>query len=99
MAVGIASTTGPEIPAFEPQQPDNTETDDDLFDFAADGSVNLDLNGRLNVAKKATFEGNVEIDGNLVVQGVNILDELNAINSSLSSINSSIASILSSLSS
>lgn len=59
-----------------PQQPNSVE----VFNINEDGSVDLDLTGTLDVEKKATFDGNVEITtGNLTVQSVNILDELNAI--------------------
>ena len=52
----------------------------DPFTINEDGSVDLDLSGRLDVEKKATFKGNVELTtGNLTIQGVNILDEINAI--------------------
>jgi hypothetical protein len=78
MTVGSATTYLEfEFPEFEPpESPD----DIDLFNINEDGSVDLDLSGRLDVEKKATFNGNVEITtGNLTIQGVNILNEINSI--------------------
>lgn len=65
------------FPQIEPpESPDDVE----VFNVNEDGSVDLDISGTLDVEKKATFEGNVEITtGNLTIQGVNILEEINAI--------------------
>jgi hypothetical protein len=62
---------------FEPpEEPDSV----DVFNVNEDGSVDLDITGRLDVEKKAMFNGNVEITtGNLKIQDVNILEEINAI--------------------
>ena len=59
-----------------PEQPESV----DVFNINEDGSVDLDLTGGLDVEKKANFNGNVEITtGNLTIQDVNILEEINAI--------------------
>lgn len=59
-----------------PEQPESVE----VFNINEDGSVDLDLTGGLDVEKKANFNGNVEITtGNLTIQDVNILEEINAI--------------------
>jgi hypothetical protein len=78
MAVG----TGSSVLEFQfyqfdsPEQPESVE----VFNINEDGSVDLDLTGRLDVEKKAMFNGNVEITtGNLTIQDVNILEEINAI--------------------
>jgi len=62
---------------FEPpEQPESI----DVFNVNEDGSIDLDLTGGLDVEKKANFNGNVEITtGNLTIQDVNILEEINAI--------------------
>jgi hypothetical protein len=78
MAVGSGATVLEfEFPTFEsPESPDEVE----VFGINEDGSVDLDLSGKLDVEKKATFKGNVEITtGSLTIQGVNILEEINAI--------------------
>ena len=59
-----------------PEQPESV----DVFNINEDGAVDLDLTGGLDVEKKANFNGNVEITtGNLTIQDVNILEEINAI--------------------
>lgn len=59
-----------------PEQPESV----DVFNINEDGSVDLDLTGGLDVEKKVNFNGNVEITtGNLTIQDVNILEEINAI--------------------
>ena len=59
-----------------PEQPESV----DVFNIKEDGSVDLDLTGGLDVEKQANFNGNVEITtGNLTIQDVNILEEINAI--------------------
>jgi hypothetical protein len=62
---------------FEPpEQPESI----DVFNVNEDGLIDLDLTGGLDVEKKANFNGNVEImTGNLTIQDVNILEEINAI--------------------
>jgi hypothetical protein len=78
MTVGTGATVLEfEFPVFDtPESPDEIE----VFNINEDGSVDLDLSGRLDVEKKGTFNGNVEITtGNLTIQGVNILEEINAI--------------------
>jgi hypothetical protein len=78
MEVG-AGTTHLEFEFYQfdpPEQPPSVQ----VFNIRGDGSVDLDLTGRLDVEKKATFNGNVEIaTGNLTIQDVNILEEINAI--------------------
>jgi hypothetical protein len=78
MTVGTGSTFL-EFQFYEfPQQ--EIPQNNDPFTINEDGSIDLDLSGTLDVEKKATFDGNVEITtGNLTVQGVNILTEINAI--------------------
>jgi hypothetical protein len=78
MTVGAATTYLEfEFPVFEPPIEEESA---DAFTENEDGSVDLDLSGRLDVEKKATFNGNVEITtGNLTIQEVNILNEINSI--------------------
>jgi|LakMenE18May11ns_1017448.scaffolds.fasta_scaffold8938429_2 hypothetical protein len=78
MAIGTGATVL-EFGFYEfPEQ--EIPQNNDPFTINGDGSVDLDLSGTLDVEKKATFEGNVEITtGNLTIQEVNILEEINAI--------------------
>jgi hypothetical protein len=66
-----------EFPEFEsPVLPESN----DPFTINSDGSIDLDLSGKLDVNKVAKFNNNVNIpSGNLIVQGVNILNEINSI--------------------
>lgn len=78
MTIGIG-TTHLEFQFYEFETPEQPESVD-VFNVNEDGSVDLDLSGRLDVEKKAMFNGNVEITtGNLTIQDVNILEEINAI--------------------
>ncbi len=94
MAVGIGSTVF--VPEFIPQQPvfvDPEDTDEELFNFNEDGSVDLDITGKLDVTKRANFDDDVKIDGVLTVQGVDILQEIENLNQSISSINSLLSTL------
>jgi hypothetical protein len=93
MAVGIASTEiiGPE---FTPQEPPEMPETNDPFILNPDGSVDLDLSGKLDVKKRAKFDDDVTIDGILLVQGVDILQEIENLNAAIGTIQSDISGIL-----
>ena len=95
MAVGIASTVvGPEFVPQEPVFIDPEDTDEELFNFNEDGSVDLDLTGKLDVTKRAKFDDDVIIDGVLTVQGVDILQEIENLNAAIGTIQTEISGIL-----
>jgi hypothetical protein len=96
MVVGIASTEiiGPE---FTPQEPPEMPETNDPFVFNEDGSVDLDLSGKLDVTKRAKFDDDVTIDGILTVQGVDILQEIENLNAAIGGLQGEIAAILTSL--
>lgn len=93
MAVGTASTEiiGPE---FTPQEPPVRPETNDPFTLNPDGSVDLDLSGKLDVTKRAKFDDNVTIDGTLLVQEVDILQEIENLNAAIGTIQSQVGSIL-----
>jgi hypothetical protein len=96
MVVGIASTEiiGPE---FIPQEPPEMPETNDPFVLNEDGSVDLDLSGKLDVTKRAKFDDDVTIDGVLTVQGVDILEEIENLNAAIGGLQGEIAAILTSL--
>jgi hypothetical protein len=82
--------------SFEFQPPPAEELPDyyDPFVFNEDGTVDLDINGkgrirgeRLRVDGRLRVLGNAEIEGDLIVQGVNILEELENMRQTIDSIN------------
>ena len=70
MSVGIGTE---EIFEFTPPEELEEVQYYDPFTFNENGSVDLDLNGNLQVS------GNAEIEGDLNVQGVNILESIQAL--------------------
>ena len=91
MTIGIAST---EIVAPEiiPQEPSEKPESNDPFTLNEDGSVDLDLSGKLDVTKRAKFDDNVRIEGTLFVQDVDILQEIQNIQANINTLLQSIGS-------
>jgi hypothetical protein len=96
MAVGAATTEiiGPE---FTPQEPPEMPESNDPFVFNEDGTVDLDLSGKLDVKKRAKFDDDVTIDGILTVQGVDILQAIEDLNAAIGALQTEIGAIQTSL--
>jgi hypothetical protein len=96
MTVSIASTEiiGPE---FTPQEPPERPESNDPFFINGDGSIDLDISGKLDVTKSAKFDDNVTIDGTLIVQEVDILQEIEDLNASIGQLQGDVQAILLSL--
>lgn len=84
---------------FTPQEPPVAPVTKDPFVINGDGSYDLNIDGKITVDKASKFKSNLTVDGELVVQGVNILDEIESINQSIQSINSSLSALQSAISS
>ncbi len=99
MTVGTAST---EIvaPEFVPQEPSERPESNDPFTINEDGTVDLDLSGKarirgelLRVDGRLDVLGNAIVDGDLIVQDVDILQEIQNIQANINSINTLLQSM------
>lgn len=78
MSVGTA-TTYMEFEFYEFEQPELPETND-VFEIKENGDVDLDLSGQ------AIFRKDVDVKGDLIVQTINILDEIQNIKTDIQNI-------------
>jgi hypothetical protein len=79
--------------AFTPQQPPKLPKSNDPFIYNADGTIDFNLSGKLNVKKRAKFNSNVRIEGTLFVQDVDILQEIQNLNNIIGTLQSQISSL------
>ncbi len=96
MSIGA---TEPFVFEFQPPPPEDVIDYYDPFILNEDGTVDLDINGkarirgeRLRVDGRLRVLGNAVVEGDLIVQDVDILAEIQSIQQSIAAINLGLAS-------